>query len=131
MDEIDQRIISALKANSRTSFVKIAKPLGLTEGAVRARVKKLVKEGAIKRFTIDIKDEIHAIVFVAISRSIPTTDIADKIRKLGIERVYEVSGNYDIICFVGEEQVDKVNSIVEKIRSLDGVTDTYTNMVLK
>ncbi|MCL5419794.1 MAG: Lrp/AsnC family transcriptional regulator [Candidatus Marsarchaeota archaeon] len=131
MDELDARMLAMLKKDGRMTFVKIAAMTGLTEGAVRARIKKLMREGVIKRFTIDVRDEIRAVVFVAISRSFPTTEIADRIRKLGIEKVYEVSGNYDIICFVSEEQVNNVNGLVEKIRGIDGVTDTYTNMVLK
>jgi DNA-binding Lrp family transcriptional regulator len=131
MDELDERILSILKKNSRTPFVEIAGKIGLTEGAVRSRVNRLLREGAIKKFTIEAKGEIKAIVLVATSTNIPTTTVADKIRELGIGKVYEVSGNYEIICFMQSDLVSKVDSLVERIRRIRGVINTSTYLVLK
>ncbi|HDN62475.1 MAG TPA: AsnC family transcriptional regulator, partial [Candidatus Bathyarchaeota archaeon] len=47
MDEIDRKILKLLKENARRSYVEIGKIVGLTEGAVRRRVKKLIDEGRI------------------------------------------------------------------------------------
>ena len=131
VDDTDLRIMSLLKSNGRMAFVDVAKEIGLTEGAVRARVGKLTKNGAIKRFTIDTKDDMKAIVMVATSRSISTTTVADSIKKLGIDKTYEISGNFDIICLVESNSIEDVNATVEKIRAIDGVTDTSTSLVLK
>ena len=131
MDDLDNHILRILKANARAPFVEIAKEIGLTEGAVRARVAKLVKCGSIKRFTVEAIGDVRAIVMVATSRSVSTTSVADSIRKLGIDRTYEISGNFDIICFVESNAMEDTNIIVEKIRSIDGVTDTSTSLVLK
>ena len=131
MDDLDVRILSILRNDGRTSFVDIAKEIGLTEGAVRVRVGKLLKDGAIKKFTIDTKDDVKAIVMVATSRSVSTTSVADSIRKLGLDKVYEISGSFDIICFAESNSIEDVNAIVEKIRAIDGVTDTSTSLVLK
>ncbi|MHB1829848.1 MAG: Lrp/AsnC family transcriptional regulator [Candidatus Micrarchaeaceae archaeon] len=131
MDELDNHILRILKANSRAPFVDIAKAIGLTEGAVRMRVAKLSKSGAIKRFTVETKDDVKAIMMIATSRSMSTTSVADSIRKLGIDRTYEISGNFDIVCFVESGSIEDVNSIVEKIRAIAGVTDTSTSLVLK
>ncbi len=131
MDELDNHILRILKADSRTPFVDIAKEIGLTEGAVRARVAKLSKSGAIKRFTVETKDDVKAIMLIATSRSVSTTTVADSIRKLGIDRTYEISGNFDIVCFLESGSIEDVNSIVERIRAISGVTDTSTSLVLK
>lgn len=131
LDETDNTIISLLKGNGRMPFVDIAKEVGLTEGAVRARVSKLTKNGIIRKFTVDTKDDVKAIVMVATSRSYSTTTVANAIKRLGIEKTYEISGNFDIICLVESSSIDEINSKVEKIRALNGVTDTSTSMVLK
>ena len=86
MDDVDVRILSILRGDGRASFVEIAKAVNLTEGAVRARVGRLSKEGTIKKFTIETKDDVKAVVMVATSRSISTTKVADSIRKLGVDR---------------------------------------------
>ena len=60
-DNTDQKIIEYLKEDSRESFVDIGKKLKLSESAVRRRVKNLVTNGTIKKFTLEIlnpqKDE--------------------------------------------------------------------------
>ncbi len=131
MDSTDTRILSMLKNDGRMPFVDIAKEIGLTEGAVRARVMKLKKNGTIKRFTVDTTEEVRAVVMVATSRAVSTTTVAHSIRKLGVDKIYEISGNFDIICFIEAGSIDDVNSTVEKIRVTEGVSDTSTSMVLK
>jgi DNA-binding Lrp family transcriptional regulator len=131
MDTTDQEIIKSLKSNSRDSFVGIGKRLGITEGAVRQRVAKLQKAGIIKRFTVETTSDVRAIIFIGTSNHVPTSRIADGIRKLGIDKIYEVSGNFDIICFAEGDSLAEINSTVEAIRKMDGVLDTTTTMVLK
>ncbi len=131
MDKLDEKIIAELSANSRTPFLKIAREAGMTEGAIRARVKKLLKDKVIKRFTIDLQTEVGALVLVATSHSVSTTKVADRIRKLGVDMTYEISGNYDIACLVKSSSVWEINAAIEKIRAVEGVMDTNTSMVLK
>jgi DNA-binding Lrp family transcriptional regulator len=131
MDEIDANIISALKKDSRASFVTMGKDLGLTEGAVRRRVAKLKAAGTIRRFTIDTTSGVSAIIMIGTSSHSPTSKVAEAIEKLGVDRVYEVSGNYDIICFAEGSSLQEINATVEAIRKLPGVTDTSTTLVLK
>ena len=53
LDKIDEKIINILKTDSRKAFVEIAPEVGLSESAVRRRVKNLVGSGTIKKFTIE------------------------------------------------------------------------------
>ena len=64
MDEIDVKILKILKEDSRTKYVKIAKTVGLTEGAVRRRIRNLINRGIIKRFTIETTVEVEGIVLI-------------------------------------------------------------------
>ena len=47
-------LLRILKENSRIPFVKIAKIFGVSETAVRKRIRKLEKEGIIKKYTIEV-----------------------------------------------------------------------------
>jgi DNA-binding Lrp family transcriptional regulator len=131
MDDLDSRILEILKEDSRTPFVDIAKRLNVSEGAIRARVKKLLHEHVIERFTLDVKNSMRAIVMVATTQSVPTTQVSHAIKNAGVDKVYEVSGNFDIICFVQAKSIEDLNSIIERIRTINGVVDTSTSMVLK
>ncbi|MFH1221873.1 MAG: Lrp/AsnC family transcriptional regulator [Candidatus Micrarchaeota archaeon] len=52
LDKKDKTILRALSKNGRKDFVTIAKEMGLTPEAVSMRTKRLIKNGAIKRFHI-------------------------------------------------------------------------------
>ena len=52
-NEFDQRILEILRVDSRKSFVDIGKELGLSESAIRRRIKNLIDNGTISRFTIE------------------------------------------------------------------------------
>lgn len=132
MDKIDAKIIGVLRRNSRTPLTKIAKRVKLTEGAVRYRIRELVKSGIIKSFTIELSERIKAVILVITETQIPTEDISKAIKKIPeVRDVYEVSGDYSIICFIVGDTVDEVNKIVEKIRLVKGVIKTVTYLVLK
>ena len=132
MDELDRKIIEILRRNSRSALTKIAKNVGLTEGAVRYRIKELLKSGDIKRFTIDTKEKVNAIVLVNTESHIPTEKISEVIKKIpDVIDVYEVSGDYDIICIVERKSVIDVNETIEKIRKVKGVLETLTCLILR
>lgn len=48
LDELDRRIVDALAPDARTSNRKIAQDLGVTEGTVRTRIKRMEEEGQIR-----------------------------------------------------------------------------------
>lgn len=132
MDEIDAKIIDILRKNGRIPLTKIAEKVGLTEGAIRYRMNELIKSGAIKRFTIELGGEIRAIVLIITETQIPTENISKAIEIFPEARdVYEVSGDYSIICLVVGETVDEVNRAIEKIRLVKGVAKTVTCLVLR
>ena len=45
----DFKILEMLRENSRTSFVQIGKEIGVSEAAIRKRVKKLQERGILRR----------------------------------------------------------------------------------
>ncbi|MGB9733071.1 MAG: AsnC family transcriptional regulator [Conexivisphaera sp.] len=133
-DDIDSKIIGMLKADARKPFVEIAKELGISEAAVRRRVRKLVESGTIKKFTIELGrlGGASAITLVAVEPGAQIRSIAERVRALdGVDRVYEITGQYDMAIFVGGESITDVNSTIDKIRSMDGVVGTNTVIILK
>nr|MDQ5875316.1 AsnC family transcriptional regulator [Thermoproteota archaeon] len=66
VDETDEKILRILQADSRRAFVDIANEIGLSESAVRRRVKNLVDRTIIKRFTIElgVSDKTSAITLI-------------------------------------------------------------------
>jgi len=134
VDKIDEKIIGLLKENSRMTYVDIGSEVGLSEGAVRNRVQSLVSSGVIRRFTVEVTPSmrVRALVMISVSPNIPTLKISEKVEKLpGIERIYEVTGEYDIVSVVSSASIEGINQCIEDIRKIDGVVKTNTVIVLR
>ena len=134
LDSIDLKLISVLKENSRISFAKLAEALGLSESAVRKRVNKLRNMGIIKKFTIEYEliNEVKAVILVKTVPPRPVPEISNEIIKIeGVEAVYEVTGDNDILVMVRVGSVDEVNRCIDEIRSIKGVTSTNTMIILR
>ncbi len=50
----DIELLEILEKNARTPYTQIAKKLGVTESAIRKKIKKLEEKGVIRQYTIDI-----------------------------------------------------------------------------
>jgi len=124
MDDIDVKILEILTQDSRTKYVKIAEMIGLTEGAVRRRVKNLLEQGIIKRFTVETKAEVEAIVLVKTDPA-QTRSVTLKIREIS-DKVFEVSGDYDVAALIQAYTIENLNRKVDAIRRLPFVLSTNT-----
>ena len=124
MDEIDFSILGILKANARTKYVKIAEAVGLTEGAVRRRMRELVRQGVIRKFTIETSVELEGLVLVR-TEPTHTGKAAAEIRRIA-ERVFETSGDYDIAALIQAQTMAELNQKIDTIRRLPDVLTTNT-----
>lgn len=124
MNNINLTILKLLKENSRRSFIDIGRRVGLSEGAVRRRVKRLVEEGIIQCFTIETKSEVETIVLIK-TEPAKTREVTETI-KLISKKVFEVSGDFDIAAFICASTLDEMNKIVDRIRDLPSVFSTNT-----
>ena len=134
VDKIDEKIIELLKENSRTTYVDIGKALGLSEGTVRNRIQALTDSGVIKRFTVEISlgVGVRALIMVSVDPQKPTLEISDKVLKLpGVEKIYEVTGEFDVVTVVSSSTIEKLNHTIEEIRVINGVVKTNTVIVLR
>jgi Lrp/AsnC family transcriptional regulator, involved in the regulation of lysine biosynthesis len=134
IDETDENIIRILQADSRSAFVDIAHDIGLSESAVRRRVKNLVDRNIIKRFTIElgISDKTSAITLISVASTADTSDVSNHLMKLkGVKVVYEITGQYDIAAIIAAPAIPDINKCIDDIRKIDGVSDTDTVIILK
>ncbi|MGB9842385.1 MAG: AsnC family transcriptional regulator [Candidatus Bathyarchaeales archaeon] len=134
MDDKDRQILQILKEDSRAGYAAIGKQVGLSEGAVRKRIKELVKAGVIRKFTVKIgvAEGAEAITLLATDPALPTQEVSKKIREIpNVETVYEVTGEYDIVAVISGMNVVEVNECVEKIRRVEGIMKTNTMIVLR
>ena len=134
VDEIDERIMDLLEEDARMTYVEIGKIVGLSEGAVRNRIQGLTSTGVINRFTIEKSTShgVRAVTMIAVDPSTPTYEVSKSVSELdGVERVYEVTGEYDIMLVSSSVNIDGINRCIEDIRKIVGVEKTNTIIVLR
>ena len=133
MDNTDRLILRILKDDGRAAYGHIGEKVGLSEGAVRKRIKTLVDSGVIRKFTVKVgeSDGAEAITLLATNPSYPTQVVSERIRAIrNVETTYEVTGEYDIVAVISGMNVTEVNECIEKIRRVEGIMKTNTMIVL-
>ncbi len=133
-DSTDEKIMQLLREDSRKSFVDIGVQIGLSESAVRRRVKNLMDSGFIRRFTIEVgtTNKTSAITFISVDSRIETDIVCSKLRDLeGVEIIYEITGQYDIAVVIAAPTIADINRSVDNLRRIEGVSDTNTVIVLR
>jgi DNA-binding Lrp family transcriptional regulator len=133
-DKIDEKILEFLQKDSRESFVEIGKKLKMSESAVRRRVKNMVDNGIIEKFTVQVGEanSTSAIVLISVDSSVDTAKVSTKLTKLSdVKTVYEITGQYDICVIIRAQNITEINKCIDDLRKIPGVIDTNTVIILR
>lgn len=125
MDDLDRLVLATLREDGRATNASVGAKVGLTEAAVRRRVRRLQKDGTIVRFTVvTVPLGPEGIVLIK-CRPGRTGEILRDLGATAME-VFETSGEYDVGAVVERSTMDEFNRELDRIRSLDGVVSTVT-----
>ncbi|MBI2658827.1 Lrp/AsnC family transcriptional regulator [Candidatus Woesearchaeota archaeon] len=143
MDEKDEKILRILKENSKLTTHKISKKILMPITTIHNRIKKLEKEGIIKRYTIELDNKkigkniaayIHIVVDYKLLKEIKMSqhELARKLKQNEfVEEAAMVTGGTDIIIKVRVKDIDELDDFVtKKLRNIDGIEKTQTMIVL-
>ena len=133
-DKTDDKIIGFLRDDARESFVEIGKKLKLSESAVRRRVKNLVDNRVIEKFTVEMGESntTSAIVLISVDSATDTSKVSTKLTKLeAVKTVYEITGQYDISVIIRAGNIAEINMCIDELRKIQGVIDTNTVIILR
>ena len=133
LSPLDHDLLRLLRKNGREPFVRLADELGTTEGTVRARIKRLTDDGVIRQFTIRTGDaNLRALIEVVTDTNVNTSKLSGRISSWrGVEVVYEVSGDEDILVIADAKDTEELNELIEKIRELPDVRSTRSRLILR
>ncbi len=132
----EKKLIEILEKNSRLPFVRIAKKLGVSEAAIRKKIKFLKRKGIIKKFTIEIDAkklgfEIIAIIGIDTAPE-KLVSVLDRLtRKKEIKRLYSTSGDHMILIEVWFENSKELRKFVKNLENTEGVTKVCPAIILE
>lgn len=136
MDILDQKIIGALRAHSRTPYGEIGDAIGLSASAVKRRVDKLVAQGIIKGFTIEVDPVVDGLAVEAYVELYCRGTVAPKDLKRILSGVPEVvgagtvSGEADAIVHMRARDIRALEDAMERVRIAPNVDHTKSAIVL-
>ena len=132
----DFELIKLLMKNSRTPYVKLGELLGVSETAIRKRVRKLEEEGVIKRYTIEVDPKklgfkVNALIGLD---TVPERFIAVIEELKAMEEVlglYSASGDHMILLECWFKDSDELARFVKRLESIHGVSRICPAIILE
>jgi Lrp/AsnC family transcriptional regulator, regulator for asnA, asnC and gidA len=136
LDDIDLKIIEALRKDGRVAFTQVAEQLGVSPGMIRQRYNRLVDQGFLKivAITNPVRMGFRTMALVGIrADGSKLLEVAEKVSRLE-EVIYLIvtSGRFDIFAeVVCRDHEDLLRFMTEKLSTIDGVRETESFMHLK
>lgn len=132
----DIEILHILRENARMPFLRIAKMLGVSEAAVRKRVRKLEKTGVIKRFTVEVDPKklgFEVTAFIGLDvRPEHYIPILESLRRIDeVVSLYSSSGDHMILIECWFRNSRELTEFVKRLNIMEGVTRVCPAIVLE
>ncbi len=137
MDERDKKIVELLLKNSRMSYSEIAHKLGISDTAVRKRIRNLEKNGIIRGYTLCVDPHSLGYKCVAIlgidTESNKFYKIAEALKNMEEIRCVDMtSGENMIVVEIWAKDGEHLARIIsEKIGKMEGVKKIKSSVVLQ
>lgn len=135
LDDVDSRLLAALRADGRESVAALARRLGVTRATVNARLHRLVESGTIVGFSVKVRDgrDPHTVRAIALIE-VEGRSVDAAIRALrglpGIESLHTTNGGWDLVAELRTDTLAHFDQLLGAIRSVDGVRNSETSLLL-
>lgn len=136
LDPLDQQLVDLLSRDARVSNRKIAAELGVTEGTVRGRIKRLQQDGLIA-FTAITGFEMGQrarLAFINVQAEVDRVrEVARMIGDMAeINAVLITMGQFNITAMCLVDELDTLVDIAsDRILALDGVHHVETSIAVR
>lgn len=137
MDDKDLKIIKMLQLDARTSYLDIAKSLGMSESAVRKRVKRLESEGVIEKYTVLVNPSklgYNAVAIIGLD-VIPEKflEVVKALAQLeDVKSVVTSTGDHMIMIEVWAHNNQELTDIIlQKIGKINGIVRICPSIILE
>ncbi len=134
LDAVDRAIVERLAPDARVSNREIAEAIGVTEGTVRARIKRMVEEKQVRITAVTnidrFVDATLAYIWIEVERSGQARDVAAAlaaIPELGFVGV--MLGRSDILAITMVRNTEHLAAFIHShISCIDGVRRTESTL---
>jgi DNA-binding Lrp family transcriptional regulator len=135
MDDMDDKLIAALRHDARASLSDLAARLEMSRTTVRTRLARLQERGEIVGFSVitraDVaRDPVRGLMMIAIEGR-----GAERIKRqlagmAELRAVHSTNGRWDLIVEIGSATLTEIDRVIDRIRKLEGVVTSETSLLL-
>ena len=134
-EELDQRLILELQKDGRESHVDLARKLGVVEGTIRKRIKRLVDSQVIKIVAVpDVRKLGYSFISI-MGLQVNMADLRTVAEKLAqnqhVSYLAFVTGRYDLMAIVITRSPEELSQFIEReISAIPSIlrTETFVNL---
>src|SRR5919201_4890584 len=132
IDDLDLKILSELSKDASTSVPKLSKKISINASVVYSKIKRLLRRGLIKKFTIIINDEalgfsVKALTGINMDSKLRDNVLNELFKIPEVREVAEVTGRFDVLVTMTARSLDEMHQLIsEKIGRVEGVQKTET-----
>ena len=138
MDEIDKQLIEILQTNGRSSNARIAREVGVSEGTVRRRLRRLVQDEIIRVVAVPDPEKMGFNTVALVGIQADPDKIDDVARMLAqLEETQYVSlttGSFDIFIWVALPSSEALGEFLRgRVGMTPGIrrTETFVNLAIR
>jgi DNA-binding Lrp family transcriptional regulator len=134
-DDLDRRLIGALREDGRAPLSKLAQLLGVSRQTVENRLTRLIDSGAVLGFTIRVRqdaeeDAIRAIMMIEVVGK-STTAVIRGLRGLPeLHSLHSTNGSWDLVAEIRAASLTDFDRILRHVRETPGVQNSETSLLL-
>ena len=132
IDDLDLKILSELSKDASISVPKLSKKVNINASVVYSRIKRLIKRGLIKKFTVIINDEalglnVKALTGINMDSKLRDNVLNELFKVPEVREVSEVTGRFDVLVTMNARSLDEMHQLIsEKVGRIEGVQKTET-----
>ena len=129
MDDLDERILAALAADSSTSTSRLGRRFGVARSTVQARIERLERTGVIAGYTIKLGEapEIRRIRATVLCQVEPraTAGVLQRLKAMPeVEIVHTTTGRVDMIVQLAATTTQELDEAIDRMEAITGLRDT-------
>jgi DNA-binding Lrp family transcriptional regulator len=135
MDEIDRKLVSLLRTDSRTPVATLARDVKVSRGTVQNRIDRMVAKGVIVGFTLKVRpdaeaDRVRAIMAIAVEGE-RSGAVLKALRGFPqVDAVHMTNGRWDMLAELNTEGLNDFSRLLDAIRLIEGISATETSLLL-
>lgn len=134
LDATAKRIIELLQEDGRISYAAIAKAVGLSEAAARARVQKLLDSEVMQVVAVTDPTQVGFTrqAMIGVRTEGDPMKVGDRLAQLReVDYVVTTAGSFDLLVEVVCEDDPHLLDVIRQVRELEGVVSSETFVYLK